>query len=89
MDNQSDIVNRLQRMEDLLTTLVKAQLADVIAQEFSDLKMKKLYSLTGDYTARELARKVGCSPMKVSRVWQKWEQLGLVVKDGKYYRRVI
>lgn len=89
MSEQSEVLRSLQHLEDLLTVLVKAQLADVIAREFSDAKMKKLYDLTGDHSARELAKEMKCSPMKISRTWQRWENLGLIIKDGQQYRTVI
>lgn len=89
MSEESDVLTSLQHIEDLLTILVKVQLANVTAREFSDTKMKKLYDLTGDRSARELAKEMKCSPMKISRTWQRWENLGLLIKDGKTYRKVL
>ncbi|TKJ35706.1 MAG: hypothetical protein CEE38_13935 [Planctomycetes bacterium B3_Pla] len=80
---------RLQRIEVLLTVLVKNQLSDVINKELGDSKKKKIYELTGKYSASEIGKKVGTSAMTVSRLWQGWENLGLLVKDGKGYRRII
>lgn len=89
MNQELDIVARLRRIEDLLTALVKSKLTSVIEQELSDPKMKKLYELTGECTVRELKKKTGFAIGTISRIWQRWENLGLIVKDGKRYRKVV
>lgn len=89
MDNQTDLVASLRRIEDLLTVLVKSQLSDVISHELSDKKIKQLYDLTGGYTARELEKRTNYSLASISRIWQRWESLGLLIKDGKTYRKVL
>lgn len=89
MSQELDIVARLRRIEDLLTALVKSKLTSVIEQELSDPKMKKLYELTGECTVRELSKETGFSIATISRVWQRWENLGLIVKEGKKYRKLL
>ncbi len=89
MSQELDIVGRLRHIEDLLAALVKAHLSNVITKELNDPKMKKLYSLTGDYTIRELERKIGLPRSSISKVWQRWESLGLLIKEGKTYRKVL
>lgn len=89
MNEQTEVLTCLRRIEDLLTTLVKAQLADVLAKELSAPKMKKLYDLTGDYAVRELEEKISLSRSTISNIWQRWERLGFLIKDGKQYRTVI
>lgn len=29
------------------------------------------------------------SKFSISTIWQKWEQLGLIKKEGKFYKKII
>jgi biotin operon repressor len=88
--SQSDLGALLQRTNDLLLILVKAHLRPVIEAELSDSKRKELYLLTGgSVPIKKLSEKLGMSTGAISRVWQHWEDVGLLIKDGKSYRRVI
>jgi len=82
-----NIVERLDRIELLLTVIAKASLAPVLASELAEARMATLYAMTGDVTAKEAARKLSCSLSTVSAAWQRWETLGLVRKVGKKYER--
>lgn len=89
MDDQSKIAMLIQRTNELLTVLAKTQLSDVIESELSDAKKRKLYDLTGGpHAVKTIATKVGMSAGAISGQWKRWEQLGLLVKDGKSYRRI-
>lgn len=90
INSQSDISALLQRTNDLLLILVKAQLRSIIETELSDNKRKELYVLTGDSVPiKKISERVGMSTGTISRIWQHWENVGLLIKDGKSYRRVI
>lgn len=89
MSHELDIVERLRRIEDLLTALVHMRLSSVMEQELSDPEMKKLYELTGERTARELSKETGFSIATISRAWQRWENLSFIVKDGRKYRKIL
>ena len=90
MMDQSEIAPLLMRTNELLTVLVKAQLSATLERELDDDKKKRLYDATGrGMPIKEISGKVGMSPASISRTWQRWEQAGLVVKDGKAYRRII
>jgi predicted transcriptional regulator len=80
---------QLQRIEDLLTTLVKTQLSNVIKIELGQSDMKKLYAFTGNQTIREIEKEIKIPRTTISRIWQRWEQLGLLIKDGSTYRKVL
>ena len=89
-NSQSDLSALLQRTNDLLLVLVKAHLKSVIEAELSDKKRKDLYVLTGDpIPIKKISEKVGMSTGTISQIWQHWEDVGLLIKDGKSYRRVI
>ncbi|MEO8514044.1 MAG: hypothetical protein ABI543_10820 [Ignavibacteria bacterium] len=77
------------RIIELLEALVKAQLSPIFVEEMKNPKLKKLYAMTGKERIREIEKKIGMSKFSISTVWQKWEQLGLIKKQGKFYKKII
>lgn len=82
-----DVAGLLVRTNELLEILVKAELRAVMSTELADPKKRKLYGLTGRAPVRELAQQLGMSTGTVSLTWQKWEEIGLLVKRNGKYRR--
>ena len=89
MDDGKGVERRLERIELLLAVIAKSQLKRTLDEELKDDKMRKLYRLTGSATRAEIARATGFSTGKVSLIWQRWEEAGMVAKDGKGYKRTI
>lgn len=89
MNDEEKILTSLQNIEELLTILVKNQLSNVVEKTLSNDKKKKLYQLTGKYGVKEIAQKLNCSYGWISGVWKDWECLGLIVKDGNKYRKIL
>jgi len=89
MSEQTEVLTCLRRIEDLLVALLKREVSDVLEKELSDDNMRKIYALTGECTARELSEETGLGIATISRVWQRWENLGLIVKEGKKYRKLL
>jgi len=85
-DSQLEVLERIER---LLRILVKSGLREVAAVELADTKLEKLYRLTGDYPISDLVQRTGYSAGKISGIWQRWERLGLLVKDGSRFVRVL
>lgn len=84
-----EIVPLLERTNELLTILAKSQLSSVLEKELADPKHRDLYDLTGaNLPITEIAKRVGISTGKISGIWKRWELAGLVIKDGKQYRKV-
>ena len=79
----------LHRIEELLTLIAKATLSERLAEIFDDKQHRVLYEKVGQIPVTELAKKTGLSAGTISGLWQRWEQAGLLIKDGKQYRRVI
>ena len=79
----------LKRIEALLEVLAKNALADKLAKIYKDKKLAFLYENTGDIARPELEKKTGFSGGKISSLWSQWEREGLLIKDGKSYRRVL
>ncbi len=79
----------MSRVEALLTTLVKLQMGPILDTELKDVKDRQLYELTGTLKRRDIEKKLNIGAARISATWQRWEQLGLVIKDGKTYRRTV
>jgi hypothetical protein len=77
----------LSRIEDLLRSLVRISLSEAMARLLTDDKLRDLYWGTGRLKREELERKTGFSAGKISGLWAQWEQAGLLIKDGKSYRK--
>lgn len=72
-----------------MIALVKKQLKDEIDTQLDDANVKKLYLLTGLHSIRELEKKVNIPRSTISDIWKRWEQLGLIIKDGQQYRKTL
>lgn len=85
-----DISALLARTNDLLGILVKAQLRQVIEAELAESKKRRLYELTGEeIPVKALSRRLDMSTGAISRTWQRWDELGLLIKRNGKYRRTI
>lgn len=90
MNENADIAALITRTNELLTVLVKLQLRDALEIELADLKKRKLYEHTGGSLAvKAISAKIGMSAGAISGHWKRWEKLGLLIKDGASYRRVL
>jgi Fic family protein len=86
---QSEELKVLKRIEALLEVIAKQQLRQVIAENLTTPQMRTLYDLTGTESVQSLVKKTGLSAGTISRTWQKWEEGGLLKKDGKRYRKAV
>jgi transposase len=64
-------------------------LAPVLQKEFADPRTRELYELTGTYGQREIKKKLNMSANTISDAWKRWEQLGLLTREGQEYRKVL
>jgi len=81
-------IEHLARIEALLTVLTKRALSQTIREELADKTLRRVYELTGTGTVKHLATRTGLSTGKISGLWKKWEEAGLIVKDGVQYKKV-
>ncbi|HET9136358.1 MAG TPA: hypothetical protein VFO76_06970 [Candidatus Kapabacteria bacterium] len=83
MDTQLEI---LLRIEELLKTTLKVQLQSTSEHYLSDKRLRQLYDQTGKKSIKQLSKEFGFSAGKISGLWQKWEEVGLLIKgtDAKY-----
>jgi hypothetical protein len=85
----SEELQTLKRIEDLLGTLVKLGLSDHLSNLLKDPGHKMVYENTGRLTVKELSKRTGFSVGKISGLWSQWEKAGLLMKEGKTYRRIL
>lgn len=90
MNGTDEVARLLRRTNVLLTVLANAALADVREAELSNPTHRALYRLTGtDVPVKEIAKKLRMAVGTISATWQRWEEQGLLVRDGRRYRRVL
>ena len=83
----SDELKALRRIEALMQTLVKISLAEPMSRLLTDDTLRGLYEKTGKLKREQLEKQTGFSAGKISGLWSQWEQAGLLVKEGKTYRK--
>ena len=91
MSNQHtpEILERLKRIEELLSALAKVALSATAEAHLSDPKHRTIYENVDRLSYAQLAKKTGFSTGKISGLCQDWERLGLLIKSGNKYRRLL
>lgn len=79
----------LDDIRNLLKLQLRIQLRNVLEEELQDSTMNDLYELVGLVSIKEASQKVGYSTGKISGILQDWERKGMIIKDGKSYKKVI
>lgn len=77
----------IKKIREMMEFLVKQKISEKL-KHLTDSE-KKIYDLTGQIGQTEIVKTLKTAPNTVSKVWQKLEGEGLLVKDGKGYRKVI
>lgn len=85
----SDELKTLRRIEALLTAMTRAALFEKLREIRSDKALRLLYERTGQHSVKELAKATKFSVGKISGIWREWEDKGLLIKDGKSFRKVV
>jgi len=83
MTSEEDI----KKIREMMTFLVKQKTAENI-KKFNATE-KKIYSMTGIKGQTEIVKSLKVAPNTVSNFWKKLEEVGILIKDGKGYRKVI
>jgi hypothetical protein len=87
--SDTEMLGYLKQIEEWLAIIAKTQLGPILQREIADKRMAELWQLTGKTSQREVKTKLNMSANTISSAWQRWERLGLLVKEGKEYRRVL
>ena len=77
----------IKKIREMMEFLVKQKISDKL-KKLSETE-RKIYELTGKKGHTEMFKTLKVAPNTVSKVWQNLENEGLLVKDGKGYRKVI
>lgn len=83
MESEKDI----KKIREMLEFLVKQKISNQLKS--LDKEEKKLYDLTGIENVKKLVEITGFSAGKISGLWREWEQQGIIIKEGKFYRKVV
>ena len=84
MKNEEDI----KRIRELLEFFVKQKVSEAV-KKLGSSKERKVYDLTGVKGQTEISGETGISTGKISMLWQKWEEEGILIKEGKSYRKLV
>jgi len=79
--------NEIKKIREMLEFLVKQKVSERLNK--LNVDEKKVYGLTGEKGQVEMAKLTGFSAGKVSKIWQKLEEEGLLIKDGAKYGKVV
>jgi hypothetical protein len=82
-----ELIASTRRIEQLLEILAKQSLRAIMAEELSDPESEALYKVTGTKTISEISTEIEWSIATISRTWTRWHRLGILVKDGRGYRK--
>ena len=83
MTSEQDI----KKIREMLEFLVKQKVSEKI-KKLNDTE-RKIYELTGKKGHTEMFKTLKVAPNTVSKVWQKLESEGLLIKEGAKYRKVV
>jgi len=90
MNGETEVAQLLRRTNELLTSLAASALRPVLEEELEDSRSEQLYKLTGgELPVAAISKRIGLAAGTISETWQRWERRGLLVKEGKRYRKVL
>ena len=74
----------IKKVREMLEFLVKQKISERL-----NITERNIYDLTGKKGQTEIVKIINTVPSTVSNIWKKLESKGILVKDGKGYRKVI
>jgi len=78
--------NDIKKIREMLTFLVKGKISERLKKLTSD--EKKIYELI-DKRQSDIIRLTGFSAGKISKIRQKLENEGILIKEGQKYKKVL
>ena len=78
----------IKKIREMMEFLVKQKISEIVLK-IRDPMERKLFELTGTRGVKELVQITKFSAGKISKLWQEWEEQGILVKEGKRYRKVM
>ena len=77
----------IKKIRVMIGFLVKHKISERL-KHLSDIE-GKIYELTGINNQAEIVKSLKTAPNTVSNTWKKLESEGLLIKDGKSYKKVV
>ena len=77
----------IKKIKEMLEFLVKQKIMKRI--ESLNPTEKKIYDLTSVKGQTEIVKSLKVAPNTVSNLWKRLEKEGILIKDGKGYRKVV
>ncbi|MEK6963930.1 MAG: hypothetical protein AABX70_05870 [Nanoarchaeota archaeon] len=77
----------IKKIREMLEFLVKQKISERVSHLTGT--EKKVYDLTGIKGQSELVKTLNVAPNTISNVWKKLESEGMLIKEGKKYRKVV
>ena len=82
MTSEEDI----KKIREMMEFLVKDKISEKLEKLSSD--ERKVYDLIGE-NRDSIQQKTGFAAGKISKIWKDLEEKGLLIKEGKTYRKIV
>ena len=84
-----ELENSLKKIEQYLEILVRFQYLDVKKKAFESETEERAFELTGTMGRNEICKELSMSPNTLSKLWNKWFDMGLLTKQGNSYVKAL
>jgi len=84
-----EIIKSLNNIEKQLELLVRFNYAQIKKQAFENEAEEKVFEMTGVKGQKEICSELHISPNKLSDLWNKWFDMGLLIKQGSSYKKIM
>lgn len=89
MNTSEETLKTLQSIEQHLQALVRFQYAEKRKQAFANETEEKAFELTGVKGRDEICTELRIGSKTLTAWWNKWFDLGLLVKEGNSYKKTV
>ena len=73
---------------EMLEALTKMKIHEILSKELKDSRKKEVYDMTGKSNILNIVKATRFSAGKISSIWQEWHNMGIIKKDGKFYKKI-
>ena len=87
--NNDEIVQSLRNIEKYLEALVKFQYSQMKKQAIGNETEEKAFDLTGKKKRDDICDELHISSKTLTALWNRWDELGLLVKEGNIYKKTV
>lgn len=84
-----EVTQSLKNIEKHLEALVRFNYAQIKKQAFANETEEKVFELTGVKGQKDICSELHISSKTLSELWNKWFDLGLLIKEGSSYKKTV